>query len=206
MRATSLLKDYTKLSDANLDLRAGAVLTSMTGNANFPVTTPTVAEFGLLKTAYSDALASVYTANRNSIAVKNEARIELLSAMKQLALNVESLAPGDRVKLVSSGFDLASDGESSPPLSAPVQFTIADGMNVGELKFSVKRVPNAVSYVHEYTDEPITENTRWISKASASRTHVFTGLRSGVRIYGRTAAIGRKGQEAYTAILTRVVQ
>lgn len=126
--------------------------------------------------------------------------------MKQLALNVESLAPGDRAKLTSSVFELGSDGEGVPPLSVPTDFLVTDGINLGEIKLSVKRVPNAVSYVHQYTDEPVTDNSRWISKSTTSREHTFSGIRSGIRIYARTSAVGRKGQEAYTPVMTRVVQ
>jgi hypothetical protein len=206
MRQTTLVRDYSRLSDANLDLRAGTVVTGLTGNPAFPVTTPPIAEFGALRTAYSTALAESYSGERNAIAIKNQARIDLLAAMKQLAQNLESLAPGDKVKLVSSGFELGSDGENIPPLAAPTEFSITDGVNLGELRFSVRRVPNAVSYVHEYTEEIPSETSRWVSKVSSSREHVFTGLRSGIRIYGRTAAIGRKGQEAYTPVMSRVVQ
>lgn len=206
MRVPSLVKDYSKLSDSNLDFRAESVILSLTGNANFPETVPTLANFTATHTAFVTALQNTVTGGRTEIALKNEARGELIAAMKQLALNIESLAPGDRPKLTSSGFELASDGENVPSIPAPADFKIADGANPGELKFSVRGVPQAVSYIHEYTEGPVTEDSKWVTKVSSTREHTFTGIRSGIRVYGRTAIVGRKGQEVYSATLTRVVQ
>ena len=206
MRTPTLVKDYSKLSDSNLDFKGEAVILSLTGNANFPETTPTLADFTTLHTAFVTAMQNTVTGGRTATAIKNQARTELISGMRQLALNIESLAPGDRAKLTSSGFDLAADGENVPPLSTPTEFKILDGVNPGELKFSVRGVPQAVSYVHEYTEAPLTEDSKWVSKVSSTREHTFTGIRSGIRVYGRTAVVGRKGQEAYSPTLSRVVQ
>ena len=206
MRSAKLVKTYSRLSEANLDFKAQMVIVNLTGNPSFPVTTPTLADFTLTKEAYSQALQNCADGNRTAIALKNQAKDELLSAMRILATNVESLAQGDRAKMVSSGFELGSDGENIPPIGVPENFVIAHGLNAGELLLSVKAMSHAISYVFEYTEGPVTENSIWISKVSSSREHLFTGIKSGVRIYARVAVIGRKGQEVYSNILTRVVQ
>ncbi|HEY0668654.1 MAG TPA: hypothetical protein VGD22_10785 [Sphingobacteriaceae bacterium] len=206
MKTPTLVRDYARLSDANLDFKAQAVIISLTGNAYFPTTVPSLTDFTTVKTDFSTAMNNAVSGDRTAIALKNQAKSVLTEAMRLLAVNIEFLAKGDRAKLVSSGFDLAADGENVPPLAAPADFKITDGLNPGELRFVVKRVPQAVSYVHEYTEDPVTPDSKWISKISTSREHVFTGIRSGVRVVGRTGAIGRKGQEAYSNMLTRVVQ
>ena len=200
------MRDYARLSDANLDFKAQAIITSLTGNTYFPTTVPALADFTTIKTDFSTAMENAISGDRTAIALKNQARKRLTGVMRLLAVNIEFQAEEDRAKLVSSGFDLAADGENVPPLAAPTEFRIMDGINRGELRFIVKRVPQAISYLHEYTEEPVTAESRWVSKISSSREHVFTGIRSGARVIGRTAAIGRKGQEAYTNTLTRVVQ
>ncbi len=206
MKSPKLLKDYSRLSEANLDFKAQAIINALTDNANFPVTLPYLANFTAIKMAYSNALIESTDGNKTSIALKNQTKEELLINMKNLATNIESLAQGDKVKLVSSGFELASDGENVPALTGPVNLVITDGLNPGELKMVVKAVPQAISYVHEYTEEPVTGDSKWVSKISTSREHTFSGIRSGIRINGRVAAIGRKGQEVYSSILTRVIQ
>lgn len=206
MRRPSLLKDYSKYSDNNLEHRAEAVMLSLNGNLNFPATVPTLANFTTIKEAFSTALEGSIDGGRTPIAIKNYARGQLLEAMRQLALNVESLAPGDRARLTSSGFELGSEGESAPPIEAPKNFVISNGINAGEIKLSVQGVQQAVSYVHEYTEDPVTPESKWTSRVSSSREYLFTGLQSGIRIHGRTAVIGRKGQQVYSPVLARVVQ
>lgn len=201
-----MLKSYSRLSETNLNFKAEMVIINLTDNPNFPATIPTVAEFTLIREAYSEGLKNSADGNRTAIALKNQAKEALLIAMKNLATSVESLAQGDRAKLVSSGFDLGSDGENIPEIGTPTNFELSDGPNPGELKLSVKTVPYAIAYLHEYTEAPLTENSIWVSKASSSREHTFKGIRSGIRVYSRVAAIGRKGQEVYTNILFRVVQ
>lgn len=206
MKSYSLLIDYSRLSDTNLEFKAQGVILSLTGNANFPTTMPTLTDFTAVKDAFSTAMENALDGGRTAIALKNQARSELLNSMRFLAINVDSQALGDRAKLLSSGFDLASGGENVPPLSAPAEFKLTEGINPGEVRSVVKRVPQAVSYNHEYTLSPPDANTAWIVKSGTSREFLFSGLPSGQRIYVRVAAIGRKGQEAYTNVLSRVVQ
>jgi hypothetical protein len=206
MKTPSLVKDYTKLSDVNLDFRAQAIIVSLTGNGYFTVTVPPLASLIATKTAYSTSLNNAVSGDKTAIALKNQAKEELLMMIKMLALNLESQAAGNRAMLVSTGFELASEGENVPPIHAPTNFVMLEGINKGEIKFSVKGVPRAISYIHQYTPDPLTESSIWISKASSLREHTFTGLTSGVRIHGRVAAIGRKNQEAYTEVLSKVVQ
>lgn len=206
MKIAKLIKDYSKLSEANLDFKAQMVVINLTDNPNFPVTEPSIANFTLIKNAYTAALQNSADGGRTAVAIKNQAKEDLLTNMRNLALNIEAQAQGDKAKLVSSGFDLAADGENVQPLASPSNFQIADGLNAGELKLSVKAVAQAVSYLHEYTEGPVTEDSKWISKVSTSREHTFSGIRSGIRVYGRVAVIGRKGQEVYSNVLTRVVQ
>ncbi len=206
MRTPRLLKSYSRLSETSLNFKAEMVIINLTDNPYFLITTPTLADFTVIRETYNDALKNSADGNKTAIALKNQAKKALLTAMKNLATNVESLAQGDRAKLVSSGFDLGSDGENIPELGTPTNFELSDGLNPGELKLSVKTVPNAIAYLHEYTEGPLTDDSVWISKASSSREHTFKGIRSGIRAYSRVAAIGRKGQEAYSNILYRVVQ
>lgn len=206
MKNVKLIKDYSRLSDANLDLKAQMVIINLTGNPDFPVTEPTLADFTLVKASFNTALQNSQEGGRTAVAIKNQARKTLLASMRNLSINIESQAQGDRVKLVSSGFDLAADGANVPALSGPLNFMVSDGLNTGELKLSVKASKQAISYLHEYTVGPVTDESIWISKVSTAREHTFGGIRSGVRAYARVAVIGTKGQEVYSNVLSRVVQ
>lgn len=206
MKVSSLVTDYSRLSDTNLEFKAQAVIVSLTANANFPTTMPALTELTALKAAFSTALENALDGARTAIALKNQARSELVNCLRFLSVNIESQALGDKAKLLSSGFDLASEGENVPPLTPPAEFKLTDGINPGEIRSAVKRVPQAVAYNHEYTLSSPDSQTAWVVKSGSSREFLFSGLPSGQRVYVRVAAIGRKGQEAYTNVLSRVVQ
>ncbi len=206
MKIPKLLLNYGKLADANLSLKAIDIRNSLTDNPNFTPAPPSFANFITVMDDYETALGQVTSRDRVKIALKNQSRLLLLQGMYQLALEVNALANGDRAKLLSSGFDLAYAGEGSASITAPTDFKIVEGLNSGELKFSCKKVASALSYVYEYTDEMPTEETKWTALSASTRELTIKGLRSGTRIYGRIKAIGTKGQEASSEILTRIVQ
>lgn len=206
MKKPTLVKDYSKLNESKLDVKAEEIIAQLTGNVNFPTTVPTLAEFTALKESYSSNLIAASMGDKGAIALKNQSKQELLDGMRFLAINLESQAMGNRAKMVSTGLDLASEGESVPALAAPTNFRLSDGVNSGELKSEVKGVPQAMTYSHEYTLLPPDDSTVWVSKMVTTREITFTGLPLGTRVYVRVAAIGRKNQIAYTGVLSRIVQ
>lgn len=205
MKNNKLILDYSKLSDAKLSLRSGDVVNSLTDNDYFPVTVPSLTEFTALRTAFVQALDRTTTGDRYLIAVKNQTRKTLLSAMRQLAMTIDAQGNGDKAKLITSGFLLSSTAESST-LGAPENFKIADGKNPSELILSCKMAQNAASYLFDIAEEPISENTIWKTQADSRRSYTFRNLNSGSRIFCRIRAIGRKGQEISSEVLSRVVQ
>lgn len=206
MKPLRALNNYGKLPDANLNQKAIDVKNGLTNNPNFTPALPSLANLIALQEAFETALAMVASRDRVKIAEKNQARLALIDGMNQLALEVNAAANGDRAKLLSSGFDISQTGESNTSIASPAEFKIAEGINSGELKFSCKKVLYAICYVFEYTDELPTENTKWNSIPMATRELTIKGLRSGIRIYGRIKAIGTKGQEASSEILSKIVQ
>jgi hypothetical protein len=206
MKYTRLNYNYGRYNDANLDLKAQSIISSLTNNANFPETTPTLSNFTTVANTYATCLTAAASRDRVAVSLKNDARDAILGYLRLLAINVESLAEGNRSKLISSGFDLATESEGSAMLGLVTGFVLSDGMNPGEIKFSIKAVANAKSYIFEYTEEPLTADSKWISKGSSKREFTFTNLPQGKRIYGRVTAIGTRGQETTSNILSRVVQ
>lgn len=206
MKKPTLVKDYSKLNDSKLDVKAEEIIAQLTGNLNFPTTVPTIAEFTALKESYTNNLIASGMGDKGIIALKNQSKLALLDGMRFLAINLESQAMGNRAKMVSTGMDLASEGENVPALTAPTNFKLSDGVNSGELKSDVKRVPQATAYSHEYSLLPPDENTVWVPKMVSTKEFTFSDLPVGTRVYVRVAAIGRKSQIAYTGILSRIVQ
>ena len=206
MKTPTLILDYGKLNNPSLNMKAQYVIEALTGNLNFPVLNPTLVDFTTLQTTFAESSTKATNGDRVLIAIKNQAKEALIAGMRMLAQDIIGIAQNDKVKLASSGFDLASSGDTGLNITTPTDFRVLDGMNNGELKFICKRVPNAIGYVLEHTDELPTEDTSWKIQTSSTREFTVKGLRSGIKVFGRIKAIGRKGQEANSDILSRVVQ
>jgi hypothetical protein len=206
MKIPKLILNYQRYNDAKLDQKAQAIIVALTDNANFVTTSPTLAAFTAVAADFSNALTAAASRDRVAVSLKSDAREALLNSLRLLAMSIDATAGGNRSQLVSSGFDLAIESDSALSLSPPQEFALLDGMNPGEIKFSIKAVENAKSYIFEYTEEPLTLESSWISKGSSKREYTFTNLPSGKRIYGRVVAIGTRGQEGTTNVLTRMVQ
>jgi hypothetical protein len=108
--------------------------------------------------------------------------------------------------LVSSGFTLAKTGQPVAPITNPQGLQVENGVNSGEVISSVNAVKGAMAYVHQYTADPITDNSQWISVTSTKRKNVFTGLEPTKIYWFRVAAIGVNEQIAYSEMLSKIVQ
>lgn len=206
MRIPKLIIEYGRTPDAVLSRKAVNIKNSLTGNENFPITKPTLAVFTASQEAYDEALIKASNGDRILIALKNQAKEDLAAKLRQLGLDIEAQANCDKAKLLSSGFDLASSTDAPTHINVPSDFRILDGQNPGEIKMMCKREGNARSYAFEYTSEVPTEATVWMVIVSTTREITIKGLRSNSRIYGRVKAIGTKGQEASTEVMSRIVQ
>lgn len=206
MKFVTLIKDYSKLSESNLDLKGGKIIAALTGNTDFPTTLPSLADFTAVKNTYSANLVAAASGDRAAIAMKNQDKDSLLGAMRMLAINLEGLAQGSTAKLASTGFDIAANGDSVPAMGAPTNFKVTDGLNAGEIKTSVRGVAQAMMYSHEYALTQPDADTSWTTWVSSSVSCVFTDLPSGTRVYARVGAIGRKEQLVYSDVLSRIVQ
>ncbi|MFD0940718.1 hypothetical protein [Pedobacter boryungensis] len=205
MKIPKLNLNYQRYNDAKLDQKAQAIQVALTGNPNFTITA-TLADYIIVASNFSTALTAASSRDRVAVSLKNDAREALLSSLRLLAQTVEAAAEGNRSKLISSGFDLATDSDAALSLSPPQEFSLQDGTSPGEIKFVIKAVENAKSYIFEYTEEPLTLESSWVSKGSSKREYTFYGLPSSKRIYGRVVVIGTRGQEVTSSVLTRMVQ
>jgi len=206
MKTERLILDYNKYSDKDLLIISSNVVSKLTGNANFPVTKPTVAEYSAIQVAFAAAMQKAAGRDREQVALKNQAKELLTAISRELAMNIDSLCNGDKAKLLSSGFILASHSDGFMPLGTPSNFKILDGKGLNQLILQCSRAPNAVAYVFEYAYEEDYLNNQWTIITGTTRSVTISGLQSGKKVYARIKAIGRKGQESYSDTLWRIVQ
>lgn len=206
MAISKITADYVYMSDPGLLLKANSILTAMTGNPNFDTPVPSLVSLGERIEEYSAALVAAQMRDKTKVATKNEKRLELIETLRALANYVTQVAEGDEATLVSSGFTLAKSGQPVPPIGNPQDLRVENGLNPGEIETSVKAVKGARSYIHQYTADPITDNSQWTSETTTRRKNVFAGLEPTKIFWFRVAAIGANGQIAYSDMLSKIVQ
>lgn len=198
---------FSRYSDPNLLVKSQAILASMTGNSFFSTPSPSLA---ILQTAideYATALSAAKEGGKTNVATKNAKRTALVQLLVGLGNYVTFTAAGDVVAMVSSGIDLSKEPQPSAPLPTPVIASVEDGVNAGELKVIIYKVAGARTYIYQYTQDPLTESSEWISRNSTLVKLTLSGLQSGKKYWIRVIAYGNNGQEVYSdPVLTRIVQ
>ncbi|MEP7238869.1 MAG: fibronectin type III domain-containing protein [Ferruginibacter sp.] len=199
-----LKNGFNEMADDTLLTRAYQIVTAMTGNDSFPTPTPSVADMETIVANFFEALSNCTEADRVKIAIKNQARKELIDALHKWALYVMLQSNDDVAVAMTSGFQIAKAPSPAPPLEKPVAPVLQSGINSGQLLSKNKRVLNAVSYVHQYATEAEMIQDNWKSVPYSKSSCVFTNLVPGTKYYCRLVVVGRKGQLVYSDVVSRI--
>lgn len=198
---------FSRYTDAALLVLAQAILAALTGNAFFTTPTPALT---VLQTAINDYMAALSAAQeggKTNVATKNAKKQDLIDLLIQLGNYVMLTANGDEVMLTSSGFPLMKERQPLPPLEKPEILKLENGTNSGELNVTIGSVTGARTYVYQYTQDPATDNSNWLSNNSTLVKFSFSNLEPGKKYWCRVAAYGRNEQAVYSnAILSKIVQ
>jgi hypothetical protein len=205
MKMNRLKTGFDSLSDSDFETKSGDIYASMLDNASFPTPVPDLPSVKTSLDAYSAALIAAQSRNRDDVANKNAARETLTASLIQLANSVMTTANGDKQMLISSGFDLAKPGETTP-LVKPEWITVTDGINPGDLKVRVKAVKGAQGYVPQYALDPQAPDSEWTKVMTTTCKYTFTSLTSGQKYWVRMAAIGPHQQMVYSDMVSRIAQ
>jgi hypothetical protein len=205
MKIPKITMPFSGMSDSNFETKAQSIYARMLGNAYFANPTPTLAALLEAINAYSAALTLAQTREKNAVALKNDARAAVTALLIQLASFVMTAANGDKTKLISSGYDLASEGGVTN-LEKPTSIELMDGKNAGELVVKIPSVKGAKSYGPQYTSDPLTADNQWVQVITTTSKYTFNGLGSGKKYWCRVAAVGPYGQVVYSDAISRVVQ
>jgi hypothetical protein len=207
-RMAKVKLNLDRLSDGQLIQKAKDIKTKLTGNANFPATTPTLANFTTLITAADTALAAFDAANATAKQLtteKNTALDALRRGTAQLGTSVEALSGGDAAKIQSAGMDVKAAASPIGTLTQVTDFALSAGDHDGELDAQWSPVNGAKSYELETSPDPMT-TTSWGGKQSTTKSKLtLTGLTSGARVWARVRAIGAAGSGNWSDPATKIV-
>src|SRR5258706_282971 len=99
---------FATFPDDQLDSFAILVIACLKTNPLFPNLPITVTALTALQTAFQNAIVAAAQGGPMDTAAKNEARDALISALRQIAAYIQSLALSNLSDLLSSGFDVGN--------------------------------------------------------------------------------------------------
>lgn len=180
------------------------VIEKMKGNPAFPNPPAALAEMEKLLPELEDALVKSKSRDKEWIAIKNNRKVQMLALLEDVAAYVTATSKDDRALILGSGFDDSEDQSNSGTPS--IQILEVELGAAGEATTRVKKPKGAVAYLHQYATEAPGPNTVWISEGSSTGFYTFKGLNSDKRYWFRVVAVGRKGQQAYSPVVSRSIQ
>ncbi|MDE3182012.1 MAG: hypothetical protein KGM16_01225 [Bacteroidota bacterium] len=205
MKKPRLNTGFDGLSDPNFQTTAESIYASMFENKNFLTPTPALTVIDEAIQAYSSAFIAAQQKEKNAVAIKNQMRDNLTGLLIQLANSVMTTANGDKTMLISSGFELAKEGETTP-IVKPASISLTDGLNAGELVVKVPRVKGSIGYGPQYTTDPLTTGSQWTAFMTTTSKYTFTNLEPAKKYWCRVAVIGPYNQLVYSDAVSRIAQ
>ena len=136
------------LKDLNIPQKiqkANLIVDKMTGNPDFPVPNPTLADVTAKSTSLENSLSassSLKLASQAQTLVLNQTEDELDNMLNLMGAYVENTSAGNEGKILGSGFDVADSGSSVVPLYAVENFTATTGDEEGEINCMWNKLKN----------------------------------------------------------------
>ena len=208
-----------KMSKVKLDLKAKSDLelrqfaqqhiTKMTGNTNFTTLDPDAATFLAASDAFAKALAEAEEAQntaKQKTAAKEAARVGLETVLTDRGSYVERKSGGDKAKILSTGFDVRSEGTPSGIPAQVANLSLSTGDNAGELDMHWDAVNGGkITYEIHTSPDPVSP-TSWTNQPRSTKSKTsLTGLTSGARVWVRVRATGSGGEGAWSDPVSKIV-
>ena len=204
MKVIWLKLSFASYSDSLLETKALAIHAAMDGNVYFTKPNPTLAELEAAIKAYTAALVAASSGDRYQIAEKTRARKALVAILRSLGKYVMMAAGDDKEMLITSGFDVRKDRESST-LETPQILSVTTGKNPGEVVVKVNGT-RANSFIYEYTADPLTDTSEYEHVLSTLKTQLIGGLKPVSKMWFRVTAVGPRGATATSVAVSYTVQ
>jgi hypothetical protein len=177
----------------------------MENNEAFPNPPLALEKLKITLPKYKQALSDARNRDKYYVSLKNDLKAEVLELLHELADYVTVISKGDRTTMLRSGFNVNSTNGSNkqPP---KIEILEIDLKVTGQATTRVRKVTGAIAFVHQYTTEPPTSQTIWVSEGTSLSNYTFEGLQSDKRYWFRVVAIGYYGLRSYSAIVSKVIQ
>lgn len=199
-----IITAYKRESDNDLIGTINRVLGKTENNPVFPNPPAVLGEIKADLPAFITSITKASGGDEEALSAKKDLRTNILIKLGIFAEYVTLTCGGDRTKLLSSGFELnRARGEKSLSTIKELKVTAE---RVGTATTRINKVVGAKAYIHQYTPEPLTDESVWVSKFVTDSRYTFTGLKSKEKYLFQVIAIGLNGQETVSPAVSRVIQ
>jgi hypothetical protein len=140
---------FAAYSDNDVNSFAALSVSCLTNNPLTPDLPVKVPALTTLQVDFADSITAAQQGGKVETAKKNQARTTLVSALRQNAAYVQSLALTDLADILSTGYDVVSTNKTQSPLTTPV-FAL-DNSFPGQIAVDLTAVVNAKSYQVQYS-------------------------------------------------------
>jgi hypothetical protein len=200
-----LTAKYNK-RESELVRTSNRIIEEMTDNPDFSDPPAALAELKKEVLEFQEVHTNALSGDKKLVSIKNDKKAIILALLQVLADYVTVKSKGERTLIISGGFDVPSETNSTrnqPPSIEKLEVVLGQA---GEATSRVKNEKGAKAYVYQYTTEPPGLNTVWTNEFTSQGSHTFQGLSSVKQYWFRVVVIGINGQKGYSPIVSRVIQ
>lgn len=180
------------------------VLEKLKGNASYPNLPEAFATLENLLPELEAALIKAQSRDKEWVAIKNNKKAIALALLQELAQYVIAISKGDKALVFGSGFEVTEEQTTKAKPFIDILEVVLGAP--GEATLRLKKQKGAIAYMHQYATEAPGPNTVWHSAGYSTGNYTFTGLYSDKRYWFRVVAIGRKGQQAFSQVVSKSIQ
>jgi len=192
MKRRRLNTSFRRYTDANLQMKAQIIVKGHTGNPHFTTPKPYMEEVSAALLDFNIAVTAAAGGDRYKIAERNEARKKLVNLLERLAGYDRMIAGYDETILASGGFDLEKE-DRSREVVPPKTIKLTNGPVEGEVMVNVSGAKAAKVYCFEYTEDPLTDRSEWITRLDTKGKHLLKELLPARKYHVRVSVIGKGG-------------
>jgi hypothetical protein len=178
---------FAQLPDNDLDTFAVEHVTKMTGNTNFATPAVPLTQITTAQVAFDVAITGTLQGGTQATITKKNTRATLVALLRQQAQYVELTAKNDPTIILSSGFDINSQSNTSTPLDQTAIISVTNGAST-ILLATLQVISNAKAYDVEVS----TDGTSWTHAVTSTKSRgiVVPNLKPGTMYYLRARAVG----------------
>ncbi|MFD2966322.1 fibronectin type III domain-containing protein [Sphingobacterium bambusae] len=210
MRRLKARIDYTNLRNEELAVLAGKVSIALADNPHFTTTNTLIESFMELAADYMEKLqVAIRGGSKNDKELKDESRVKLLDAFRELAHLVNSVAQGSAA-IISSTALIPGKPSSTLTKPGPIMLVrMGDGTVSGEISVRFQADKVATEYLIEVVRMlGDTESISWEQSYAVrnSRRFIIGNLEPGTRYFARVQgrnALGSGDWSESTSIIAR---